>query len=68
MIIMAVQKETKRNQSNKTKFSGMKYEDRVLHFQAEKMDPMSELEVNNHVLGEVMTQQYILIAGQKHSR
>ena len=35
------------------------------NFQAEEMDPISELEVTEHVLGIVMTQQYSLNTGLK---
>ena len=63
MITMTVQKETKRKQSNKNQFSGKKYEEGVLNFQVDKMDPMSKVVVTEHVLGVVTTQNYSLNTG-----
>ena len=39
---------------------GGKYKEEVLHFQADKMDPMGKLEVTGHVFGVFMIQQYSL--------
>ena len=37
----------------------------MLHFQAEEMDTISELDVNEHVFGVVMKQKYSFNAGLK---
>ena len=66
MIIMSVQKETKINQRNTNQFfRGGGYEEGVIQFQADKMDPMSKIYVTKSLLGVVMTQQYSLNVGLK---